>query len=90
MFCSPQQMSFTFSTILTRNIQVAVNKHVRVFCGETRDKEQPRSVRCERGNNIEISLNRLTSEFNPYAQRCLTKFFTGILLLETCILLIYA
>jgi hypothetical protein len=36
------------------------------------------------------SFNPLTSELNPSAQRCLTRFFTEILLLETCISLIYA
>jgi hypothetical protein len=34
--------------------------------------------------------NPLTPELNPSAQRCLTRFVIGILLLEPCILLIYA
>jgi hypothetical protein len=34
--------------------------------------------------------NPLTLELNPSAQRCLTRFVTGILLLEPCISLIYA
>jgi hypothetical protein len=32
----------------------------------------------------------LTPELNPSAQRCLTRFLLGILLLEPCISLIYA
>jgi hypothetical protein len=35
-------------------------------------------------------INPLTPELNPYAQRCLTRFLLGILLLEACISLIYA
>jgi hypothetical protein len=35
-------------------------------------------------------LNPLTPELNPSAQRCLRRFLLGILLLEPCILLIYA
>jgi hypothetical protein len=35
-------------------------------------------------------LNPLTPELNPSAQRCLTRFFLRILLLEPCISLIYA
>jgi hypothetical protein len=35
-------------------------------------------------------INPLTPELNPTAQRCLTKFLMGILLLEPCISLIYA
>jgi hypothetical protein len=35
-------------------------------------------------------INPLTPELNPSAQRCLTRFFLGILLLEACISLIYA
>jgi hypothetical protein len=35
-------------------------------------------------------LNPLTPELNPSAQRCLTWFLVGILLLEPCISLIYA
>jgi hypothetical protein len=35
-------------------------------------------------------LNSLTPELNPSAQRCLTRFFMGILLLEPRISLIYA
>jgi hypothetical protein len=35
-------------------------------------------------------LNPLTPELNPSAQRCLTRFLLGILLLEPCISLIYA
>jgi hypothetical protein len=34
-------------------------------------------------------INPLTPELNPSAQRCLTKFLLGILLLEPCISLIY-
>jgi hypothetical protein len=33
---------------------------------------------------------RLTPELNPSAQRCLTRFLLGVLLLETGISLIYA
>jgi hypothetical protein len=35
-------------------------------------------------------VNTLTPELNPSAQRCLTRFLLGILLLEPCISLIYA
>jgi hypothetical protein len=35
-------------------------------------------------------VNPLTPELSPSAQRCLTRFFIVILLLEPCILLIYA
>jgi hypothetical protein len=35
-------------------------------------------------------INPLTPELNPSAQRCLTRFFTEILLLESCISLTYA
>jgi hypothetical protein len=35
-------------------------------------------------------INSLTPKLNPSAQRCLTRFFTGILLLEPCISVIYA
>jgi hypothetical protein len=35
-------------------------------------------------------INPLTPELNPSAQRCLTRFLLGILLLEPCISLIYA
>jgi hypothetical protein len=34
--------------------------------------------------------NPLTPELNPSAQRCVTRFVLGILLLEQCISLIYA
>jgi hypothetical protein len=34
--------------------------------------------------------NPLTPELNPSVQRCLTRFLLEILLLEPCILLIYA
>jgi hypothetical protein len=34
--------------------------------------------------------NPLTPELNPSTQRCLTRFLLEILLLEPCILLIYA
>jgi hypothetical protein len=37
-----------------------------------------------------IVLNPLTPELNPSAQRCLTRFLLGILLLEPCISLMYA
>jgi hypothetical protein len=40
--------------------------------------------------SIPLSFNSLTPELNPYAQRCLTRFLLGILLLEPCISLIYA
>jgi hypothetical protein len=33
-------------------------------------------------------MNPLTPELNPTAQRCLTRFFTGVLLLEPCIFLL--
>jgi hypothetical protein len=36
------------------------------------------------------AINSLTPELNPSAQRCLTRFLLGILLLEPCISLIYA
>jgi hypothetical protein len=36
------------------------------------------------------NLKHLTPELNPSAQRCLTRFFTEILILEPCISLIYA
>jgi hypothetical protein len=35
-------------------------------------------------------LKPLTPELNPFAQRCLTRFLLGILLLKPCISLIYA
>jgi hypothetical protein len=35
-------------------------------------------------------INPLTLELNPSAQRCLTRFLLGILLLEPCISFIYA
>jgi hypothetical protein len=35
-------------------------------------------------------INPLTPELNPSAQRCMTTFLLGILLLEPCISLIYA
>jgi hypothetical protein len=37
-----------------------------------------------------VRVNSLTPELNPSAQRCLTRFLPGILLLEPCISLIYA
>jgi hypothetical protein len=37
-----------------------------------------------------LFINPLTPELNPSAQRCLTGFLLGILLLEPCISLIYA
>jgi hypothetical protein len=40
--------------------------------------------------NASHEISRLTPELNPSAQRCLTRFFTGILLIEMCISLIYA
>jgi hypothetical protein len=39
---------------------------------------------------VERGINILTPELNPSTQRCLTRFYTGNLLLEPCILLIYA
>jgi hypothetical protein len=39
---------------------------------------------------IENSINPLTPELNPSAQRCLTRFLLEILLLEPRISLIYA
>jgi hypothetical protein len=44
----------------------------------------------EKRGICDLSVNPLTPELNTSAQRCLTKFFTGDLLLETCISLIYA
>jgi hypothetical protein len=38
----------------------------------------------------EQTVNPSTRELNPSAQRCLTRFLLGILLLEPCISLIYA
>jgi hypothetical protein len=35
-------------------------------------------------------INPLTQELNPSAQRCLTRYFTGDIVLEPCISLIYA
>jgi hypothetical protein len=35
-------------------------------------------------------INPLKPELNPSAQRCLKKFFLGILIIEPCISLIYA
>jgi hypothetical protein len=37
-----------------------------------------------------FTFNPLTPELNPSAQRCLTRFLLGILLLEPCISLMYA
>jgi hypothetical protein len=37
---------------------------------------------------LRMAINPLTTELNPSAQRCLTTFFAGILLLEPCISLI--
>jgi hypothetical protein len=39
---------------------------------------------------ITAEFNPLTPELKPSAQRCLTRFLLGILLLEPCISLIYA
>jgi hypothetical protein len=39
---------------------------------------------------IHNEINPLTPELNPYSQRYLTRFLLGILLLESCISLIYA
>jgi hypothetical protein len=39
--------------------------------------------------DINLSINPLTSELNPSAQRCLTRFLLGIFILEPCISLIY-
>jgi hypothetical protein len=36
------------------------------------------------------SINPLTPELNPSAQRCLTRFLLGMLLIEPCISLLYA
>jgi hypothetical protein len=41
------------------------------------------------GSAMANSLNPLMPELNPSAQRCLTIFLLGILLLEPCILLMY-
>jgi hypothetical protein len=41
-------------------------------------------------NLIRMQINPLTAELNPSAQHCLTRFLLGILLLESCISLIYA
>jgi hypothetical protein len=43
-------------------------------------------VHCQR----QFWINPLTPELNPSAERCLTRFFSGDLLLEPCISLIYA
>jgi hypothetical protein len=43
-----------------------------------------------RRNVKSIGFNPLTPELNPFAQRCMTRFLLGILLLEPCISLIYA
>jgi hypothetical protein len=37
-----------------------------------------------------LTLNPLTPELNPSAQRCMSRFLLGILLVEPCVLLIYA
>jgi hypothetical protein len=39
---------------------------------------------------LPILFNHLTPELNPSTQRCLTRFFTGVLLVEPCISLINA
>jgi hypothetical protein len=39
---------------------------------------------------LRATVNPLTPELNPSAQRCVTRFLLGILLLEPCISLIYA
>jgi hypothetical protein len=41
-------------------------------------------------HSFKIVINPLTPELNLSAQRCLTRFLLGILLLEPCISLIYA
>jgi hypothetical protein len=55
--------------------------------------QSDRSVATLRNNALPQSagyFNPLTPELNPSAQRCLTRFFTDILLLEPCISLIYS
>jgi hypothetical protein len=47
-------------------------------------------LKFEELRSIAETFNLLTPELNPSAQRCLTRFFTGVLLLEPCILLIHA
>jgi hypothetical protein len=44
---------------------------------------------CKAGHSLRLGPT-LTPELNTSAQRCLTRFLLGILLLEPCILLIYA
>jgi hypothetical protein len=39
---------------------------------------------------LDYLINLLTPELNPPAQRCLTRFLLGILLLEPCVSLIYS
>jgi hypothetical protein len=48
---------------------------------------QPQVIMCQ---IVSLSLNPLTPELYPSAQRCLTRFLLGILLLERRISLIYA
>jgi hypothetical protein len=42
------------------------------------------------GDDASVFINPLTPELNPSAQRCLSRFLLGILLLEQCISLTYA
>jgi hypothetical protein len=52
----------------------------------------PLHFNTDRHENLKrkFAINPLTPGLNPSAQRCLTKFLLGILLLEPCISLIYA
>jgi hypothetical protein len=53
-------------------------------------KARPSLRRFSRNIQMLDYINSLTPELNPSAQRCLTRFFTGVLVLEPCISLIYA
>jgi hypothetical protein len=52
--------------------------------------ERRRSQSVEGRDYSTVHINPLIPELNPSAQRCLTRFFIGILLLELCVSLMYA
>jgi hypothetical protein len=56
----------------------------------TEDAASPLLVLGVHGARENFNVNPLTPELNPSAQRCLTRFFLGIFLLEPYISLIYA
>jgi hypothetical protein len=53
-------------------------------------KEEKKKENKKKKAYIIVHINPLTPELNPSAQRCLTKFLLGILLLEPYISLIHA